>query len=158
MLKNSISHYHVVRLGLNEFLDRCVAQLHVYICFATQCHNIYNYLDQIKHETQNFIDCSKVLDQEFYMQNPHFLQNKLNKPNFHKNLNIFFSKYFYTNVGNMLFVDDTPCKIMFNGSYIGIFLDFFMTFMRTTIICWELFSLTWNLFILQIWCFHICTS
>ncbi len=119
----------------------------MYIWFATQCHNIYNYLDQIEHETQNFIDCSKVLHQEFYMQNPHFLPNKLNKPNFHKNFHVFFSKYFYTNVGNMLLVDDTPCKIIFNGSYIGIFWIFFMTFVSTTIICWELFSLTWNLFI-----------
>ncbi len=71
------------------------------------------------------MDHSKVLDQEFYMQNPHFLRNKPNEPNFHKNLNVFFCKYLYFHVGNMLLVDDTPCKIMFNGSYIGVFLEFF---------------------------------
>ncbi len=54
-----------------------------------------------------------------------FLPNKPNKPNFHKNLNVFFSKYLYTHVGNMLFVDDTPCKIMFNGPYIGVLLEIF---------------------------------
>jgi hypothetical protein len=50
------------RLGWKEFLERCVAQFHVYIWFPTQRHNIYNYLDQIWHETQIFIDCSRVFD------------------------------------------------------------------------------------------------
>jgi len=115
----------IVRLGLKEFLERCIAQFHVYIWFPTQYHNIYNYLDQIWHETQIFITCSKVLDQEFYMQTSHFLPNKPNKPNFYKNLNILFSKYPYNHFGNMLFIDDTPCKIMFNGLYSAIFLEFF---------------------------------
>ncbi len=72
-----------------------------------------------------FIDCFKVLDHEFYMQNPHFLLNKPNKPNFHKNINIFFSKYPYIHVANTLFIDDMPCKIMFNRPYSAIFLELF---------------------------------
>jgi hypothetical protein len=59
------------------------------------------------------------------MQNPHSLPNKPNKTNFHKNYNVFFPKYLYIDVGNMLLVDDTPCKIIFNAPYIGIFLEFF---------------------------------
>jgi hypothetical protein len=31
----------------------------------------------------------------------------------------------YTHVGNMLFIYDTPYKIMFNGSYSAIFLKSF---------------------------------
>jgi len=59
------------------------------------------------------------------MQNPHFLPNKPDKPNFYKNLNIFFSKYPYSHVGNTLFINDTPFKIMFNGLDSAIFLEFF---------------------------------
>jgi len=59
------------------------------------------------------------------MKNPHFLPNKPNKPNFHKNLNVFFSKYPHIHIGNMLFINDTPCKIMFNRPYSAIFLEFF---------------------------------
>jgi len=92
---------------------------------CTQGHNIYNYLDQIWHETKIFIDRSRMLDHEFYMQNLHFLQNKHDKPNFHKNINIFFLKYPYSHVGNKLLVNDMPCKIMFNRSYRAIFLNFF---------------------------------
>jgi hypothetical protein len=33
--------------GLKEFMEKCLVQFHVYICFITQRHNIYNYLDQI---------------------------------------------------------------------------------------------------------------
>ncbi len=46
-----------------------------------------------------------MLDHEFCMQNLHFLMDKLNKPNFHKNLDIFFSTYPYIHFGNMLFID-----------------------------------------------------
>jgi len=125
MSKSSILHYLVVKLGLKELLDRCVAQFHVYTWFATQCHNIYNYLDQIWHETQIFINRSIVLDHEFYMQNPHLLANKPNKPNFHKNLNLFKNKYLYIHLDNMLLVDYMPCKIIFNRPYISVFLKFF---------------------------------
>jgi len=34
-----------------------------------------------------------------------------------KNLNIFFSRFLYIHAGNMLFVNDTPYKSMFNNSY-----------------------------------------
>jgi len=46
---------------LKEFREKCLAQFQVYICFATQRHNIYNYLDQIWRKTQIFIHASKVL-------------------------------------------------------------------------------------------------
>jgi hypothetical protein len=62
-----------------------------------------------------------MLDQDFSMQNPHFLPNKPNKPIFHKTLDIFFSTYFYIHVGNMLLVDDTPHKSMFIGLYSAFF-------------------------------------
>ncbi len=83
----------ILKLRLKEFLERCVAQFHVYIWFPTQRHNIYNYLDQIWHETQILIEPSKVLNQTFCMQNPHFLPNKHGKPIFHKNLDVFFSMF-----------------------------------------------------------------
>ncbi len=43
--------FHIVILctELNEFLEKCLAQFQVYIWFAAQCHNTYNYLDQIWH-------------------------------------------------------------------------------------------------------------
>jgi hypothetical protein len=59
------------------------------------------------------------------MQNPHFQLNKPDKPIFHKNLDIFFSIYLYTHVGNTLLVDDMPYKCMVNGLYNAFFLDFF---------------------------------
>ncbi len=67
----------VFRPRLKEFLKRCASQFHVYIWFTIQHHNIYNYLDQIQHETQIFINLSRVFDKKFYMQNPHFL-NQIN--------------------------------------------------------------------------------
>jgi hypothetical protein len=59
------------------------------------------------------------------MQNSHFFLNKPNKPIFHKNLDIFFSTYPYIHVGNMLFINDTLYKSMFNGPYSAIFLESF---------------------------------
>jgi hypothetical protein len=59
------------------------------------------------------------------MRNSHFLPNELDKPIFHKNLDVFFSLYLYTHVGNTLLVDDMPYKNMFNGPYDVIFLDSF---------------------------------
>jgi len=35
----------ICHLGLKEFLEKCLAQFHVYIWFIAQHHNIYNYLD-----------------------------------------------------------------------------------------------------------------
>jgi len=115
----------VFKLRLKEFSERCVAQFHVYIWFATQRHNIYNYLDQIWHETQILIEPSRVFNQTFCMQNSHFLPNKLEKPIFHKNLDVFFSMFPYTRTSNMLLINDTPYKNMFNNPYNAIFWEFF---------------------------------
>ncbi len=81
------------------------------------------------------------------MQNPHFLLDKPNKPIFHKNFDVFFTKFLYTHVGNMLLVKDTPYKDMFNDSYSAIFLESFMAFMGRINICWVQFSFTWKIFI-----------
>jgi hypothetical protein len=59
------------------------------------------------------------------MQNPHFLPDKRDKSIFHKDLDILFSTYFYTHVGNTLLIDDMPYKSMFNGPYNAIFLESF---------------------------------
>jgi hypothetical protein len=53
------------------------------------------------------------------------LPNQLDKPIFHKNLDVFFSTYPYTHAGNMLLIDDNPYKSMFNGLYSAIFLESF---------------------------------
>jgi len=66
-----------------------------------------------------------MLDKEFCMWNPHFLLEKRNKSIFHKNLDIFFSTYPYTHLGNTLLVDDMPYKSMFNVPYNPIFLELF---------------------------------
>ncbi len=59
------------------------------------------------------------------MWNPHFLPNKPDKPIFYKSFDVFFSKYPYIHVGNMLFINNTPYKSMFNGPYRAIFLESF---------------------------------
>jgi hypothetical protein len=82
-----------------------------------------------------------MLDQEFCMWNSHFLPNKPNKPIFDKNLDVFFSTYPYTHVGNKFFVDNMPYKNMFNGQYNAIFLSPFMAIVQRIIIYWGLFSL-----------------
>jgi hypothetical protein len=97
----------------------------MYVWFKTQHKNIYSYLDQIWHKTQISIHASKELDQDFCMHNPHFLLDKPNKPNFHKNLDVFFSTYPYTHAGDMLFVDNMPYKSMFNDPYSAICLESF---------------------------------
>jgi hypothetical protein len=58
-----------------------------------------------------------------------------------------FYIHVYIHVGNMLLVDDTPYKKMFNSSYGPIFLELFMAFMGRINICWVQFSLTWKIFI-----------
>ncbi len=40
----------IFKLGLKEFLERCIAQFHVCTWSITQFHNIYNCLDQVQHE------------------------------------------------------------------------------------------------------------
>jgi len=57
------------------------------------------------------------------MQKMHFVLDKPDKPIFHKNLEVFFSIYPYTHTSNMLFIDDMPCKSMFNVPYSAIFLE-----------------------------------
>jgi hypothetical protein len=42
------------------------------------------------------------------MQNPHFLLDKHDKLVFHNNLDVFFSTYPYSHIGNMLLIDNTP--------------------------------------------------
>jgi hypothetical protein len=119
------SHILGVKHGLKEFLEKCLAQFHVYIWSIVQHHNIYNYLDQIWCKTKISIHVSRVFNQTFCMQNPHFQPDKLNKPIFHKNLDIFFSTFPYIHVGNMLFIDNAPYKSVFNGLYSAIFLESF---------------------------------
>jgi hypothetical protein len=48
-----------------------------------------------------------------------------NKPIFHKNLNVFFSTFPYTHVGNALLINDAPYKSMFNNLYSATFLESF---------------------------------
>ncbi len=59
------------------------------------------------------------------MKNVHSLFINPNKPNFHKNINVFFSKYHDTHVGNTLLVDDIPYKNMFNEPFSAISLQSF---------------------------------
>jgi hypothetical protein len=95
--------------------------------FVTQWHNINIYLDKIYKETQIRIDPSKILKWETYKQNDHFLLANHEKPVFHKNLDVFFSKYLGTHHGNTLLVDDISYKSMFNESFNAIFVKTFDT-------------------------------
>ncbi len=98
----------------------------MYIWFAAQHHNIYTYLDEVWHQTQIFINPSRVFDQEFCIQNTHFLLDKLDMPIFHKNLDIFFSMYLYIHIGNMLFINDMPYNSLFNKPFGAIFFGVFL--------------------------------
>jgi hypothetical protein len=60
-------HTVIFRLGLKEFLEKCLVQFQMYIWSTTQHHNIYNYLDQTWHKTQISIHVFGVFDQDFYM-------------------------------------------------------------------------------------------
>ncbi len=57
----------ILRLGLKEFLDKCLTPFQVYIWSTIQHHNIYDYLDHIWCKTKISIHASKVFDQEFCM-------------------------------------------------------------------------------------------
>jgi hypothetical protein len=50
---NKTFHTTILHPRLKEFLEKCLAKFQVYIWFAAQHHNIYNYLDQIytKHNS-----------------------------------------------------------------------------------------------------------
>ncbi len=134
-------------LGLKEFLEKCLAQFQVYIWSTTQCHNIYNYLDQIWHKTKIFIHVSKKFDQEFCMWNLHFLLDIPDKLILHNNLDVFFFAYPYIHANNTLLIDDMPYKSMFNGPYSAIFWGPLMAIIGKINICWGLFSLAWETFI-----------
>jgi hypothetical protein len=62
---------------------------------------------------------------------------------FIRTLTFFFSTYPYIHGGNTLLIDEN----MFNEPYNAFFGVFLIAFMGRTIICWGLFSLTWNFFI-----------
>jgi len=59
------------------------------------------------------------------MKNVHYLSINPDKPIFHKNIHVFFSKYHDIHVGNTLLVDDTLYKSMFNEPFNAIFLQSF---------------------------------
>ncbi len=81
------------------------------------------------------------------MRNSHFLPNKLDKPIFHKNLDVLFFAYPYTHVGNTLLVDNMPYKTYSIAHIMPFFGTPLMAVVGRTIICWGLFSLTWKTFI-----------
>jgi len=66
-----------------------------------------------------------MLDQEFCMQNLHFLLDKPDEPIFQRNPDDFLKTYPYTHVGNTLLIDNMPYKNMFNSPYNTIFLESF---------------------------------
>jgi hypothetical protein len=112
------------RSGLKDFLTSCLFQFKVYIRSVAR-HYINKHLDEIKEKNKNSLDPSKVLGQESCQKNDHFLPNHLEKPIFHKKLDVFFSKFPNTHVGNTLLVDDTPYKFIFNDLCSAIFLELF---------------------------------
>ncbi len=69
-----------------------------------------------------------MFDQEFCIQNAHFLSDKPNTSIFHKNLDIFFSMYLYVHIGNMLLIDDMPYNSLFNKLFGAIFFGVFLWF------------------------------
>jgi hypothetical protein len=113
------------RPGLKDFLTSCLFQFKVYIWSVAPCYNIDKHLDEIKEKENISLDPSKVLGQELCQKNDHFLPNHLEKPIFHKKLNVFFLKFPDTHVGNILFIDDTPYKCIFNDLCSAIFLELF---------------------------------
>jgi hypothetical protein len=82
-------------------------------------------VDKIKHETDIVIDPSNILGHESWTKNPNFLSSNHEKPIFHKNLGVFFSKYLDAHLGNTLLVDNILYKSLFNGPYNVIFLETF---------------------------------
>jgi hypothetical protein len=82
-------------------------------------------VDKIKEKIDISLDPSRVLGQKLCQKNDHFFPSHHEKPIFHKNLDVLFSKFPNTHVGNTLLVDDTPYKSIFNDSCSGIFLELF---------------------------------
>ncbi len=95
-----------LRLGLKDFLGRCLVQFEVYIWFVVHWHNINVYLDKIYKEMQIKINPSKILRWETCKQNDHFLLVNHEKFVFHKNLDVFFNKYLGIHLGKTLLVNN----------------------------------------------------
>jgi len=100
-------------------------------------------LDEIKEKIDFFLDPSRVLGQKSCQKNGHFLLSHPQKPIFHKNFDVFFSKFPNTHVGKTLFVDD---KSIFNDSCSAIFWNHLRVRIVMGIICFPPFFLTWSHF------------
>jgi hypothetical protein len=69
----------------------------------------------VMHKLQITINSLKILGQTCYMQKIHFLLTNLDKLFFHKNLDLFILKYCDIHTCNMLLINDTFYKSLFNG-------------------------------------------
>jgi len=99
---------------LKDFLTSYLSKFEVYIWSIARHYNIDKYLDKVKEKTYISLDPSRIRGQESFQKNDHFSPNHLKKPNFHKNLNVFFLKFPNTHTRNTLLVDDTPYRSIFN--------------------------------------------
>jgi len=72
-----------------------------------------------------FFDPLRVLGQKLCQKIDHFFPGHPKNLIFHKNLDVFFSKFLDTYVGNNLLGDDTPYKFIFNDLCSAIFLESF---------------------------------
>jgi len=119
----------ILMLELKEFLERRVAQFHVYIWYPNvTIFTIIWIKFGMKHKCLSIV--LKCLIKSFTCKIHISCQINLTSQIFIKILTFFFPKYPYTHVGNMLFIDDTPCKIMFNKPYSASFLEFFYSLNR----------------------------
>jgi hypothetical protein len=113
----------ILMLELKEFLERRVAQFHVYIWYPNvTIFTIIWIKFGMKHKCLSIV--LKCLIKSFTCKIHISCQINLTSQIFIKILTFFFPKYPYTHVGNMLFIDDTPCKIMFNKPYSASFLEY----------------------------------
>jgi hypothetical protein len=115
----------VSKLGLKKFLSACVKKFMVYIWSSSMKRNFLKHLDIIAEKTCVLLSISRILDQTFYFRNDNFLLERPNKPIFHKNLKDFFCPFPSTTFENILLVDDTFHKSMFNPPYNAIFFKTF---------------------------------
>jgi hypothetical protein len=83
------------------------------------------HLDIIAKKTCVVLPSSKILNQNSYFRNDHFLLEKLDNPIFHKNLKDFFCLFPSTAFDNTLLVVDMPHKSMFNPLCNAIFFETF---------------------------------
>jgi hypothetical protein len=80
---------------------------------------------QIKLKTHVSLDPSRVFGQESCQKNDHFLPTNPEKPIFHENLYVFFSRFLDTHARNILLIDDMPCKSLFKDLCSVIFFELF---------------------------------